>query len=471
VLCLKPNPADRGVVLRIEDALNQTGELLNQIKSGESRKEFISEILTYWDNKKTSSLIIKSLIDFEENTKEVVYLWGNDELVFGENEKQIIDWEKNKGNKISRKVLQRGYCVWIEEPPIPEEYPDNLKGCISIIGEQAVKDFLSLEKRYPFIISVKTDTGHVFLGVILNPIKQSEFLKGGFRNTNKIPEKLLLNRLSQSKIFRAVVERVDSSWIHGRDKDSEHIKIKEKKVALIGSGSIGSLLLLQLVKTGIGNFILVDIDKLKSGNISRHLLGVESIGESKANGLSAALKKQHPHINYITAMNSKVENLSKKELEQISDCDLVISAGLNWEGDYFLSNWRNTLDRKMPMIYIWSEAFALVGQAVSIIGDDSLLCHFESDGKPRFRATEWENEMALVEEAGCGNSFQPHGVVDLGFIVNLGAKLVMDVLCGKTIVSERRTWFTTNEAVTSLGGKLTGYFDGENQIKISLLSR
>lgn len=50
-----------------------------------------------------------------------------------------------------------------------------------------------------------------------------------------------------------------------------------------GLGSGGASIAVELAKAGVGNFALVDFDRLELHNISRHIAGVNELGRLKTN--------------------------------------------------------------------------------------------------------------------------------------------------------------------------------------------
>ena len=57
----------------------------------------------------------------------------------------------------------------------------------------------------------------------------------------------------------------------------------EKKVVVLGCGSVGSLIAMELARSGVGNFLLVDADTLEYHNLCRHQCGIEDVGDLKVN--------------------------------------------------------------------------------------------------------------------------------------------------------------------------------------------
>jgi tRNA A37 threonylcarbamoyladenosine dehydratase len=54
-----------------------------------------------------------------------------------------------------------------------------------------------------------------------------------------------------------------------------------------------------LARAGVGKLVLVDKEALKSANVGRHPLGVESVGDPKAAALARQIQSALPHVEVI----------------------------------------------------------------------------------------------------------------------------------------------------------------------------
>jgi len=107
----------------------------------------------------------------------------------------------------------------------------------------------------------------------------------------------------------------------------------------------------------------------------------------------------------------------------------------------------------------WAEAYAAAGHAVLLYGNASIMAGFDGEERPSFRLTDWPDEAgALIIEAGCGNTFQPHGVIDLHPTVGMAAGLALDTLLAKVPASCRRVWMGDPAVVEANGGILRETF-------------
>lgn len=74
-------------------------------------------------------------------------------------------------------------------------------------------------------------------------------------------------------------------------------KLKEGSVLVIGSGGLGSPLLLYLAAAGVGRIGIVDFDRLDETNLQRQVLfTVDDVGALKAEAAAARLRALNPHI-------------------------------------------------------------------------------------------------------------------------------------------------------------------------------
>lgn len=74
-------------------------------------------------------------------------------------------------------------------------------------------------------------------------------------------------------------------------------KLKEAKVLVVGSGGLGSPLLLYLAAAGVGKIGVVDSDIVDESNLQRQVLfGMKDVGKSKVNQARQKLLDLNPHI-------------------------------------------------------------------------------------------------------------------------------------------------------------------------------
>ena len=75
-------------------------------------------------------------------------------------------------------------------------------------------------------------------------------------------------------------------------------KLKNAKVAIFGIGGVGSYVVEGLARAGIGNFLLVDNDKLSETNLNRQLIATkDTIGKSKVEVAKKRILSINPNAN------------------------------------------------------------------------------------------------------------------------------------------------------------------------------
>jgi molybdopterin/thiamine biosynthesis adenylyltransferase/rhodanese-related sulfurtransferase/molybdopterin converting factor small subunit len=113
-------------------------------------------------------------------------------------------------------------------------------------------------------------------------------------------------------------------------------KLKASKVLVVGSGGLGSPVLLYLAAAGVGTIGIVDFDVVDDSNLQRQVLfGVENIGQLKVDAAKKRLEQLNPYINIVT-YNTQLT--SKNALEIISQYDVVADGTDNFPTRYLVND-------------------------------------------------------------------------------------------------------------------------------------
>lgn len=114
------------------------------------------------------------------------------------------------------------------------------------------------------------------------------------------------------------------SELYSRSKGLLEVDVLEqKKVAIVGLGSFGSHIAIELAKAGVGNFKLFDFDRIELSNIARHTCGINDLGRYKTHALRDAILLKNPFAKISTFEININEDrgLFSKEIE---DGDLIL---------------------------------------------------------------------------------------------------------------------------------------------------
>ncbi len=113
-------------------------------------------------------------------------------------------------------------------------------------------------------------------------------------------------------------------------------KLKAARVLVIGSGGLGSPLLLYLAAAGVGTLGLVDYDHVEDSNLHRQVLfGVDAIGLSKVDAAKERLLNLNPHIN-INVYETQLT--AKNALTLLKDYDVIADGTDNFPTRYLIND-------------------------------------------------------------------------------------------------------------------------------------
>ncbi|WP_122207917.1 ThiF family adenylyltransferase [Pseudomonas viridiflava] len=145
---------------------------------------------------------------------------------------------------------------------------------------------------------------------------------------------------------------------HGRARlDPEYARLAGAKVAVVGCGSVGSKVAVNLARSGVGRFVLIDGDVLASGNLVRNELDWRSVGIHKAPALGARLKE----VSADCDVTSRTTVLGGQEsggtisatVSDIAECDLIIDA----TADATVFNLCAAIARRAEKPMCWAQVF------------------------------------------------------------------------------------------------------------------
>ncbi len=193
-------------------------------------------------------------------------------------------------------------------------------------------------------------------------------------------------------------------------------KLKQAKVLVVGSGGLGSPLLLYLTAAGVGTIGIVDFDVVDETNLQRQVLfGVESVGRSKVEAAKERLESLNPHINIIT---HNVHLNSANALEIAKNYDVIADGTDNFPTRYLVNDVSVLLD--VPNVY--ASIFRFEGQV-------SVFNLVDQNGK---RGPQYRDLFPTPPPPGLVPSCAEGGVIGVlpGIIGSLQANEVLKVITG-----------------------------------------
>jgi molybdopterin/thiamine biosynthesis adenylyltransferase len=148
--------------------------------------------------------------------------------------------------------------------------------------------------------------------------------------------------------------------------------LKNKRVVIVGLGSGGSRIALELAKCGVGNFKLIDFDRLETANLSRHVCGISDLGRFKTRAVADLLRQANP-LCRVQTFEFDVLQQADSFAKHVQSADLVISA-TDSEASKELIN-RLCWQYKVPSVYGAAYNRAFGGDIVRVIPPETACYH------------------------------------------------------------------------------------------------
>lgn len=124
-------------------------------------------------------------------------------------------------------------------------------------------------------------------------------------------------------------------------------KLKAAKVLVIGTGGLGSPMLLYLAAAGVGTIGIVDFDVVDESNLQRQVLfQVKDVGQPKVTAAKAHLEGLNPHVRIIPHHGMLH---SKNAMDIIRNYDIVADGTDNFPTRYLVNDACVLLDK--PLAY------------------------------------------------------------------------------------------------------------------------
>lgn len=114
--------------------------------------------------------------------------------------------------------------------------------------------------------------------------------------------------------------------LYSRSKGLLELNVLEKKrVTVIGLGSFGGQIAVELAKAGVGHFSLFDFDRVELHNLARHICTAKDLGRLKTDAISELILGKNPYAVvdcFPVDINNAIDLLS----EEVRKSDVVICA-------------------------------------------------------------------------------------------------------------------------------------------------
>lgn len=292
-----------------------------------------------------------------------------------------------------------------------------LISCLDAESQSLVSKFLRTNSRRALLLLMvpSPDGGETAVGVeVEGPVR--------------------VDRLRHASMVPVVVSRCDRWALWG--PSHEAARLRGSRVAVVGCGSVGGRVAVDLAGLGVGKLTLVDPDVLTVANASRHVLGLDDTFPLKVHALREHLAGTVPHAA-VASVPDTIRNAAK-----VGTFDpLVHNAVVIAVDDPKVALWLNAALRQVPrpvaVVTVWLEAMGIgVHSMRSGDGIGCFECLFRSPGggfgSNRAHLSDPGNDFRR-ELDGCGGVRVPFSGADAAQASALAVRQVVEALAyGRT---------------------------------------
>ncbi len=201
----------------------------------------------------------------------------------------------------------------------------------------------------------------------------------------------------------------------------------DKGAILIGCGSVGSLVAVELAKAGVGRFLLVDNDIFAYHNICRHQCGIYDVGRRKADALAERILQINPHARVIR-QHCLIQDVDTDLLADFCRQDAIFVGGAdNFGGNLYACERAKEYKAAFISVGCWERACA-----------GNIFYWYEPE-QPDYAdflaAMNYQGEEVMqnrqfytTEEDLAKVSFEPGISADINFVTIVAVKLIIDIL-------------------------------------------
>jgi len=300
-----------------------------------------------------------------------------------------------------------------------------------------------------------TPCGEVFCGVITN--EGIEFYWSG--------EKIVIESYG---LYQS---------IFSRNKGILETDVMKKKCAvIIGCGSAGSLVAMELARAGVEKYVLCDADTLEYHNVCRHQCGIEDVGDLKVNALKRKILNINPKAN-IKTFGGIIQNIPKDILDEM--CvpleTIFVGCGDNRTADVYANKIAIYFDAAFISIGFWERAYA--GEIFYHLPHKNMPCYKCALGSGDLSGRVEANHHVYSNQENVESvKFEPGISVDINFITSIGIKLIVDILNStnedyipRLLNNLKQYTLICNTSDPAIGGEMVEIFSYPLQVTTSLV--
>ena len=222
-------------------------------------------------------------------------------------------------------------------------------------------------------------------------------------------------------------------------------EITSKCISLIGAGAVGSVVGELLVRGGCNRLTIIDGDLLGAGNLVRHALNLENVGQSKAESLANYLNKLSPfaETNFI---NTSFPDFDKRTVSALENSEIIVDCTGDDEVISEMGRYNSDDEKRFCSISLGGFAKRLF--VFTYEGNTFAAEAFREAIKPWLLLEKSEsinfNEFPR-EGIGCWHPVFPARADDIWLLAATGVKVLEQILSKKIIAPEMLVFKQSDE--------------------------
>lgn len=444
-------------------AFDRAVEILSILPESEKYKaEILKEFNSYWAER---SVLFLHMItpEYTHNTfKQLDSVYVDHKIVLSDNKElslSIFDSYYDKRN--DKPYFIKTYFIKLNKTvPIPIKDLYTWKWLRLLILQNTTA---SQKAKFKKALRCRYKTFRIFIILMIPGMNRD--IPVGFSINHKGKYYRVLEKINDSRVRPLSIQMIDYEYM--TLKTGTPSNLKDKKVLLLGCGSVGGYVAANLCQSGVCCIDILDKDILSVENVHRHILGFSDAAKEKykADLMRDYLEDHYPFadIDPMNYVNRDVRELLKSS-ERLKNYDLIVSAlgepTINLEISKLLT------ERKIsvPFIVCFNEPYGIGGHviAVNVKQGGCLRCLYTdilSGELISFRTSfvkEGQNFSKTI--SGCAGTYVEYSSLDTQQTALLTSRLCISVLKGETDTSTLLSWYGSSVTLESNGFAVSDYY-------------
>lgn len=430
----RPNPERPIDVIR--ESINKARKIISDGLNGFNKEDFIDEFEAYWIEDDDTFENMDVLFEPSSEVKRLKCIYAKDYSFWccGTDYNELLKYAKRnyvENELISKDAIYLPIAKKIY-PPFPNNNKEFYKLLVNEENGNEYKKFLTNRKGNSIILFSQKDKGKYILSCIIHTgIKDIK----GFRKGKIAPDVAYKIAYPNNKVLKLTTEIINRQRLFYRGGDGNMI---DRKISILGCGSLGGYIVQALAEMGANNFKLIDEQILRKENIARHVCGINFVDMNKTEALRRKLEEHYIDMKIETYPND-IYKVINENIEELSDRDIhFITVGDKSLESYIIKKY-NDGEITGKLVIVWVEPYVIGGHAIIMNKqqEDVEKCIYDENWELKNRILK-RPEAFTKKEAGCQSYFIQYS----GFEANFFIRTVLDNIINGKLLNDKNYFIT-----------------------------